>query len=186
MRLFTGIDLPPKVASAIGAAQDTLKPHAALKWSPVRNLHITTKFIGAWPEERLGELRAALGTIPPRPAIPIKLDGLGWFPNPHQPRILWVRVDAPPSLAGLARETEERLEDLGVGREDRPYRPHLTLARIEDRKVDLAPLRQAIAGLPSADLGEFEAGAFHLYLSQPEPGGSRYTKLAEFPFGAPA
>src|SRR5271166_2074651 len=131
MRLFTGLDLSPEVVRALDALLDRLRPVARLKWSPPANLHITTRFIGEWPAERLADLRAALGGIPSHPAIPIHIRNLGFFPNPHSPRILWAGVEAAPDLAALASETDHALSPLGLKPEDRPFSPHLTLARIK-------------------------------------------------------
>jgi 2'-5' RNA ligase len=176
MRLFTGIDLPERETEALDALISQLRPLAPLRWSPTANLHITTKFIGEWRQERLEELGAALAAVGQSGPIGIHLNGLGWFPNPHQPRIFWVAVQAPPALLGLNDAIEARLEPLGIAREDRPFRAHLTLARVNGQ-VDLAALRRAVASLPSADFGEFQARAFHLYLSE----AGRYTKLASYP-----
>ena len=176
MRLFTGIELPATEVAGLEALLAELRPLAPLRWSTAANLHITTKFIGEWPESRLEELKSALAAIPAPPTIAIGLDGFGWFPNPHQPRIFWVSVKAPPQLAGLATAIETHLAALGIVKEDRPYRPHLTLARI-DRPADLAPVRRAVAALPATGFGSFQAAAFHLYLSE----SGRYAKLASFP-----
>ena len=179
MRLFTGLDLPGHVISELDALITQFRPLAPLmRWSPAANLHVTTKFIGEWPPERLDELTAALALAPAPPPFPIGLSGLGWFPNPHQPRIFWCAVKAPPELQNLAVATEARLVELGIAKEDRPYTAHLTLARIgEATKPDLAALRRAIAMLESTEFGAWTATAFHLYLSE----GGRYSKLASFP-----
>ena len=60
MRLFTALDLAPGVAANLERLLKQLRPTARIQWSPPANLHITTKFIGEWPDERLAELRAAL------------------------------------------------------------------------------------------------------------------------------
>lgn len=185
MRLFTGIDIPATLSAPLGNLVAQWKPLAAIRWSKVENLHVTTKFIGEWPEERLGEMKQSLATLAPREPVSISFRGLGWFPNPHQPRLFWVAVHGGAELAGLARETEEKLAALGVGKENREYRPHLTLARVEPRgggpAPDLGALRRAIATLETDDFGSFDAHAHHLYLSEPTSGGSQYTKLATFP-----
>ena len=179
MRLFTGLDLPGHVATELDSLIAQFRPLAPLmRWSTAANLHVTTKFIGEWPAERLDELTAALAAVPAPSPFVVKLSGLGWFPNPHQPRIFWANVKAPPELSSLAAATETRVEALGIAREDRPYTAHLTLAKIGvAAKPDLAALRRAIALLPSAEFGEFQATAFHLYLSE----SGRYSKLASFP-----
>jgi RNA 2',3'-cyclic 3'-phosphodiesterase len=170
MRLFTGLDLPAHVAAAIEKLLETLRPMARLRWTPVQNLHVTTKFIGEWPEERLDEMKAALSDVPGRAPISVAIRGLEM-----KPRLFWAKVNAP-GLADLARDIDSALERLGVAPEQRAFNPHLTLARIGK------PVRFDIARFASSDFGSFEAGRFFLYLSKPGPGGSVYSKLEEFPF----
>jgi len=179
MRLFIGLDLPRDVVANLEALLARLRPLARISWSPPANLHITTKFIGEWPPERLDELKAQLASLAPQPAIPVHIRNVGFFPNPHAPRVFWCGIDAP-GLAPLAVDTDRATTALGIESEKRAFSPHLTLARIKER-LDLQPLREAIAALPSLDFGRFEARSFFLYQSQLRPGGSVYTKLAEFP-----
>jgi 2'-5' RNA ligase len=180
MRLFTGIDLPEEVATNLTRLIERLRPHAQFKWTPVYNLHLTTKFIGHWPEDRMQDVVTALQSLGARSPISIQVEGIGWFPNPHNPRVLWAGVKAGPELAQLAADTDAATATLGVPQETKKYSPHLTLARIKD-VVPLSPIRQAIAALPEVDFGSFTADRFHLYLSKPGPSGSIYTKLADIP-----
>ncbi|MBI3684761.1 MAG: RNA 2',3'-cyclic phosphodiesterase [Acidobacteria bacterium] len=180
MRLFVGLELPQEVKDNLNRLLERLRPAAGLRWGSVENLHITTKFVGEWPEERLEELKAGLGKVNGHSPIPIEIRGLGWFPNPHNPRVFWAAVRAPESLAALAKATEEVTVALGVARETRPYSPHLTLARIQET-ANLAELRRRVASLESDEFGQFTAAEFHLYQSQLMPGGSVYTRLATFP-----
>src|ERR1035438_6203887 len=145
MRLFTGFDLSPEVIRALEAMLARLRPAARLKWSPPANLHITTRFIGEWPTERLPDLRAALGGIPSHPSIPIHIRNLGFFPNPHSPRVFWAGVEAAPDLAVLASETDGALEPLGLKPEGRPFSPHLT--RSEEHTSELQSLRHLVCRL---------------------------------------
>ena len=179
MRLFVGLDLPEEVVRNLEGLLGILRPMARIQWSPPANLHITTKFIGQWPEERLDELKAALGGLSPHAPIAVQVRRVGFFPNPHSPRVFWCGIEAP-GLEALAADTDRATSRLGIESEKRAFSPHLTLARIKDR-VDLQPLREAIAALPSLEFGNFEARNFFLYLSKPGPKGSVYTKLAEFP-----
>jgi 2'-5' RNA ligase len=181
MRLFVAIDLPPEVIANLESLLTRLKPTAHINWSPIENLHITTKFIGEWPEERLPELTSALRTLPARPAIPIAIEKLGFFPNPHSPRVFWAGAHGGEPLIQLARETEDALAALGIAKEQRPYSPHLTLARIKTPGKQPA-LLQAVATRPSLEFGRFTAERFFLYRSQTVPSGSVYAQLAEFPF----
>jgi 2'-5' RNA ligase len=180
MRLFCGFDLPRDVTRALGDLQKTLRPAARIHWSPVENLHLTTKFIGEWPADGIDQLQRALAPLADREAIFIEIQGLGWFPNPHHPRVFWAGVKAPAALADLARATDAALDAVGVPADARPFSPHLTLARIKTA-VPLAELRRRVAALESAEFGGFTATAFYLYLSERGPEGSVYRKLAEFP-----
>ncbi len=180
MRLFTGLDLPDDVLRNLHQLLERLRPTARIHWSPAENLHITTKFIGEWPEERLDELKSALASIEPRAPIPVHIRKVGFFPNPHAPRVFWCGIDAP-GLDALAASTERATGALGIPSENRPFSPHLTLARIKE-KLNLQPLREAIVALPSLDFGAFTADRFFLYQSRLGPKGSVYTKLAECKF----
>lgn len=179
MRLFTALDLPADVMHNLEDLLSRLRAAAPAAWSPPANLHVTTKFIGSWPEERLGELKTALSAIPGRPAIPIHVHRLVFFPNPHAPHALTCGVEAP-GLDALAKDTDAATAALGIASEERPYKPHLTLARFKGRG-NLQPLREVIAALPSLDFGDCQATSFFLYESKTQPTGSVYTKLSEFP-----
>src|SRR5579863_8432824 len=132
MRLFCGIDIPAGIKAGLQTLTDRLKPLAKLSWSPIENLHVTTKFIGEWPEERLPEMHRALAGVPRPGPIGISVRGLGWFPNERNPRVFWAGLEASPNLYTLARDTEDAVAALGVVKEDREYQPHLTLARRRD------------------------------------------------------
>jgi RNA 2',3'-cyclic 3'-phosphodiesterase len=175
MRLFTAIDMPRDVQSHLSALLDRLRPAAKLSWSAVEKLHITTKLIGEWPEERLDEMKRALGKVSASGAIRIAVRGVGWFPNQRNPRVFWAGVEGGEELKSLAHATEQAVHPLGVALEDREYTPHLTLARIRERGR-LDELVKAVSSLESTDFGAFETRAFFLYLSR----AGQYSKLGEF------
>ena len=175
MRLFTAIDIPEEVRSRLRALLEQWKPLARINWSPVYNLHITTKFIGEWPEAKLEEIKRALRNIPSEGAFDVSVRGLGWFPNDRHPRVLWAGVEAGQPLVALAHAADQAVAGLGGPVETRPYSPHLTLARIREA-APLDALRPAIART-AADFGTFRASDFFLYLSA----GGKYTRLAAFP-----
>ncbi|MCX6626784.1 MAG: RNA 2',3'-cyclic phosphodiesterase [Candidatus Solibacter sp.] len=180
MRLFTGLDLPGEVVANLEELLRRLKPAARIRWSPPANLHVTTRFIGEWPDERLRELKAALAGLPGRGVIPVRIRRLGFFPNNAQsPRNFWCGIEAP-GLAELAADTDFAAAALGIPREKRAFSPHLTLARI-GQGAELQTLRETIAALATLEFGGFPAGSFFLYKSTLGPAGSVYTKLAEFP-----
>ncbi len=169
MRLFTGLDLAPHVAANIAAFLSSVRPLAPLRWTAVENLHVTTKFIGEWPEARLEELIGKLAF--PHEAFPLTVAGLGFFPHARAPKTMWAGIARSPELHTLAAATESAVEPLGIARDKRPYSPHLTLARI----LSAQPLAHLLSGAPET-FGTFAVEAFHLYQSR----NSIYTKLASF------
>lgn len=161
--------------------QSALRPEAFIKWSPLDNLHITTKFIGEWPEERLDQLTGALGTIAQQTPFEVELRHLGWFPNERSPRVLWIETGEEPPLRALAEATEECLLPLGIAKEDRAFSPHLTLARMKN-PVPLDKLRKKVHDMQSTELGTFPVTRFVLYRSDPGSNFSIYRKLQVYPF----
>ena len=109
--------------------------------------------------------------------------GLGWYPNPRNPRVFWAAVEGGDALPALAHDIEARIEPLGIAKETRVFTAHLTLARIKE-PVPLEALRSAAEKVESAEFGSFQADRFYLFRSQPGSAGSIYTKLSEFCFRA--
>jgi 2'-5' RNA ligase len=175
LRLFTAIDIPPDLKATFAALLDRLRPLAKLHWIPVEKLHITTKFIGEWPEQRLEELTRALGAVRSPVPVDIAIRRIGWLPNPRSARILYAGVESGEALIALAAATEQAAAASGVLVKDRVYRPHVTLARTR-RRVPLDALKQAFAGIELSAIGSYRASSFALYLSA----AGKYTKLQEY------
>jgi 2'-5' RNA ligase len=187
MRLFTGFSVPHPILETLTAALEQLRPTAPLNWSPPENLHITLKFIGNWPDARLAELCQTLETVPQSGNIGIDIARFGYFPNPHRPHSFFAGVHSGPQLASLAAAIDEALVKIGCPPENRPYTPHLTLARIKGE--DIRSLRERIAAMNNFQFGSFEATHFHLYVSNrstsnPGRSVSVYSILASYPLAA--
>ena len=182
MRLFIAFDIDDGIRERIARFMEGVRGFAPdTRWVNPESLHVTLKFIGEWPEEKLPQLEAALRSMPRRDPIPLEVRGLGWYPNPRNPRVFWVGVHDTNGLTNLSRDIETALAPLGIAKETRPFAAHLTLARIKD-PTPLDALRGAIEKLESAEYGAFNVTCFHLYRSQPGAAGSIYTKLLECRF----
>ncbi len=179
MRLFTAIELPTPLLSRLERLTSALRPEALIKWSPLDNLHITTKFIGEWPEGRLEELNGVLSRVGSPEPIKLEIRGLGWYPNEKSPRVLWAGVHGGDALLRHARLVEECLQEIGITAENRSFSPHLTLARIKN-PVPLDALRRKVNELEPALIGEFTVAHFALFRSQAGSNASIYSKLREF------
>jgi 2'-5' RNA ligase len=183
MRLFAAIDLPDELVIKLERLLNVLRAEAPVKWSPLDNLHITTKFIGEWPADRLEEIKAALSTLAPRESFKLELRDLGWFPNDRSPRVLWLGVHGSSALYDLARRMDDSLAGLGIAPEKREFTPHLTLGQIKT-PVPLDRLRKKVQELQPAMVGSFEVDRFHLFRSDAGSHASVYRRLATFAFGS--
>ena len=179
MRLFTAIDLSAEVRENLRLALARMNTAAKVRWSPLENLHITMKFIGEWPEGRLEEMTRAIEAISLFGAVGISIRGLSWFNTTHS-SIFLAHVHSGEALKRSAEAVQDAVAKLGIRREERPFTPHVTLARVKDRS-QAASIREAAASLGNADFGSFEALEYFLYRSA----GGRYTKLASFPLTRP-
>ena len=182
MRLFTAIDLPQTLSLQLESVLVHLRQLAALRWSSVANLHITTKFLGEVTPERLPEVEAVLRAICVRP-FRIRVKDFGWFPNERSPRVLFLRIDAEPELARLAELMNDALSAVGIRKENRAYSPHLTLARVPPACA-LQQLRERLSPHVFPRWEAFDVDRFFLYRSHTGPQGSVYEKLREFRLGS--
>jgi 2'-5' RNA ligase len=179
VRLFAGISIESETLRNLESLLDEVRRLAQLKWSPPENLHITTRFIGEWPEARLGELEEALGRAAGMGAFEVTIGGLDYYPDSGRPRVLFAPVSAASALNELADATSTALAAIGLPREERAYSPHLTLARI--RNENIHKLRERIKNMSTTEFGKFEVREFHLYLSKRSSQGSVYSKLRTYP-----
>ena len=175
MRLFTGLAVPSNISHKLEGLLTELRSAARLRWTSPETLHITSKFIGEWPEARISELEGALAAMDPPGEFEVTVARFGFLPNPHRLKIFCAGVHGEAGLAALAGRTDSTLAELGVKREERPYTPHMTLARIGNEDVTAL-----LVGEP-VEFGSFTARDFHLYLSKAGPAGSVYTPLATYP-----
>lgn len=182
MRLFVAIDTTASVRAELASLIEQLKQvERRARWVRPEGMHITLKFLGETPADRVAGLREVFAKINvPRP-VEIRFRGLGFFPNDHRPRVLWVGVDASPNLAELAGKVDQEVARIGFPREERPYAPHLTLARLSAASRWEALVRAA-GELSSREFGSSRDSEFHLIESFLKPSGAEYKKVASFSF----
>lgn len=184
MRLFVALEIPRTVRDNLAILIDELRkigPKA--RWLRPETIHVTLKFIGEAPSERLPEIRSTLANVRSGGAVELRFRGLGTFPNAKRPAVLWAGIEASPNLQELAADIESSLEPLGFPRERRAYVPHLTLARFQPPHIPEA-LRAAISERNDREFGAFETSQFALFESKLKSSGAEHTALASFLFAA--
>lgn len=180
MRLFVALEIPDDVRETIARLVGELKPlDDSWKWIRAENLHVTLKFLGETPQEKMKGICDALKGVSCRWPIPVTFRGLGFFPNERRPRVLWIGMEAPPALAKLASDIENKLVAIGVPREERAFTPHLTLARNKEGRIS-EKLHAALSGHSTREFGTMNAAAFHLIESKLKSTGAEYTTLESF------
>ena len=183
MRLFLAIHFPEAVRREIATATAPLRECAPeLGWTAEDRLHLTLKFLGEQAESRVDALAEALTkTVSQHRELAMTVGGIGAFPNFRRARVVWMGVSQEPRLELLHHDIEVAYDALGCELEGRPFRPHLTLARVRDplpveRMRDL--WRQAKrVGYTT----EFVVHSVDLMRSDLSSSGPRYTTLVSAP-----
>jgi len=194
MRLFVALDIEEAIRQRLSVFLDGVCGFAPdANWARPENLHITLKFIGEQPAERLDPIRASLASLPTAVApIQISFRNYGFFPTAKSPRVFWVGIEAGELLAALAKAVDVALGRVDIPEETRAFSPHLTLARSGSGRPQrtrgdhpnkkFQRLQEKLTAMPPLDFGTMTTREFFLYESKLSPKGARYTKLERFPF----
>ena len=184
MRLFIALEIPVAVRENLAALLKSLQAISPeTGWVRPENLHLTLKFIGEVCETKLAAIRSALATVRSDRPVTLRFRGLGFFPDEKHPRVFWAGIEASSNLRALASDIERATEKLGIQRKQRPFSPHLTLARFEHPRLP-EKLRSAIQENAARDFGSLRTNQFHLIESKLKSSGAEYTTVESFPFAA--
>lgn len=193
IRTFIAVELTSALRGRIAELQQRVKseltkelrhraPDARIQWVRTESMHVTVKFLGDVTEDSIKDIERALASVAKgHAAFSLEVGGLGVFPGPRAPRVLWLGLaGGVDRLTTFAQALEEALVDLGYPRERRPFQPHLTLARIKDRGREVGDaLNQTGVLAQSPSLGSLDVSAVSLMKSDLRPAGAVYTRLAE-------
>jgi len=183
LRSFIGLALEEP---ALGAAACCLE---ALRSGPLgrdarfvrpEGLHVTLRFLGAIESDAVPAIFCAVAaSVLPLAAFPVRLGALHAFPSPRRPRVLALGLEPETKLAELAAAVERGVVAAGFAPELRPFRAHVTLARVH------AERRPVLEGVPGPAPAQFMACEATLFESRPGSGGSLYTPLERMALGGP-
>jgi 2'-5' RNA ligase len=179
LRVFVALDIPAALQGRLGPVTDRLRrlPGKA-RWVAAPHLHLTLRFLGEVSRQKVALATAAVERVAARhTSFPLGLAGLGVFPEQGPPSVVWVGVsDGRHELSELQADLEAELELAGFPPEDRPFTPHLTLARLRD--ADGGAWRAAIRELGREPVLSFEVREVQVIRSELTRRGPVYTPLS--------
>ncbi len=186
LRTFVAIEISPEVRGRVAALIKQLQTTGAdFKWVEPQNLHFTLNFLGDVDERQIHEVCVAVtdavATIEP---FDITCRGAGAFPNGKNPRVVWVGVEqGNEQMCALQAETEEALAAFGFPREQRRYRPHLTIGRVRRGGGRLRELTEQLEKHADFAAGVTIVDEAVVFSSRLERTGPIYEALATPPLG---
>ncbi len=175
MRLFVAVDLNDDLRDRLTPITKEVSKFSGVKAVEPQNLHITLLFLGEVRDERVGAIENELSQVEFNP-FRIRLRGIGAFPNPSSPRVVWVGVEDGGELKRLADSVYQRLKKLGF-RRDKDFSAHITVARVKKRNPSIA---EFIKKYSSSEFGEMDVNCFKLKQSILRPQGPIYKDVRVF------
>lgn len=180
-RLFTAVFPPADVRERLAALRDGPgTPLPTARWVRVEHFHLTLRFLGTIEDAQAEAAQAALEAVSGA-AFNLTVAGVGRFPPSASkaPRVLWAGVTGSAALDALYAGVEAAITQAGLPREGKPYKPHITLARLKTHK----PTPEAdrfLAAHADYHAGDFRVGEFVLVESALSPQGPHYTIRARY------
>ncbi|MBS1791149.1 MAG: RNA 2',3'-cyclic phosphodiesterase [Acidobacteria bacterium] len=181
MRTFIAIELPNSVKAELAKLQTELRRTGAdIGWTNPENIHLTLRFLGEIEERKVDELKRVCAEIAAEfQPFSLCLKDTGYFPDFRRPRVLWVGLGGSIEIAAqLQNRLEQGVSALGFDREDKSFKPHLTIGRVKSGK-NVKPLVAKADMYPLPEL-PFDVGEIVLFKSELLPAGARYTALGKW------
>ena len=187
IRTFIAVELPDQARSDIaGLQKDLVSAGLKCRWVKPQNIHLTLKFLGDVDREKVSDIGDGITSLACHlPAFDLRPKGLGCFPGVKNPRVIWTGVSgALDALKTLQTEVEKTLIPFGFKAEHRPFRGHLTIARVKSR-LNPRKLAEALRTHSEFSSDIFAVKQVTLFQSVLKPEGPLYTRLCESPLGTP-
>jgi len=190
LRLFVAISIPQPVRDEIIRVQQELQPLVSrdvARWARSDQFHLTLRFLGDVPADGVEDLKKSAGAVcqNARP-LSLRAEGVGFFPNPRSPRVIWVGInDRAGRLVDLQKQIEAAVRPFTAEPGEKNFTGHVTLGRLKNpRPADIRDLAARAQSLEKRLFDEWTAHEIEIIQSELSPGGARYTSLAVFRLGA--
>lgn len=186
-RLFVAIPVPDAVREEMLRVQRELQPLMArgvVRWAKPEQFHLTLRFLGDVSSDRVAGLRDSLRVAcAGERVLPLRAQGVGFFPNARSPRVLWIGVnDAESRLGDLQRKIEAAVQPFTAEPGGERFAGHVTLGRFKQSgPSEIKALTGHAETMKTRVFGEWTAPAIELLRSELSPTGAHYSSLATFP-----
>jgi RNA 2',3'-cyclic 3'-phosphodiesterase len=182
MRTFVALNLPADARLELHAALEPLRQRPVpVRWADADALHLTLKFLGEIEGVEVARIQESMAALVQR-HDPVTLDiaGFGAFPSLRRASVLWIGVEASAALAALQRDVELAFSRLGYAREQRPFRPHITVGRTRSggRPPDIERLASDAGSTARVTVSTLDLMRSHFGGT-----GARYEPLLRLPLG---
>ncbi|HJJ85273.1 MAG TPA: RNA 2',3'-cyclic phosphodiesterase [Methanocorpusculum sp.] len=171
VRAFIAVEPSAEIRNEISAAGQELRGAGRLSFVSPNLMHITLKFLGEVPESQIPKITASLDGISASPYT-LQASGISTFGRP--PRVIKAEIHDSGATAALSADVESRMAKLGFAREEKPFSPHITIARVKEYSPALLP---KINGIKERNFGECEISAILLKKSVLTPSGPIYSTI---------
>ena len=182
VRTFVAVLLDEGIRERISQVQErATKLASGVKWVPPANYHVTLKFLGDVRRDRLSRVQSAIDeVVRDLPAFDMKIGGMGVFPTPRRPRVIWIGIEeGREQLVELAKAVEDRLVAAGYEKEEKPFRSHITIGRVREGNKPVPGLVEGLEEIDSSGLGVQRVASVAVMQSVLQSGGPIYTPLSE-------
>jgi len=184
MRCFLAIELPSAIRDRLRALQEQFDSLGrAVRWTKVDQIHLTLKFLGEVPDNNVPALcEAAKNIASCFEPFDLEISDTGCFPPHGQARIVWAGIPNPPqTLIDCHKKCEQTYADLGFKKENRAFKPHLTIGRVKDFSAS-RQIRAVVHSAQVFNAGNFTVKELIMFQSILKPQGPTYIPLTHAPF----
>ena len=183
IRAFIAVNLSQEILERIDQVSNELRSSlkdVPIRWVPIENIHLTLKFLGNVSTANLEILKDILGkVVSNHHECDISVGGIGAFPKPHNPRVIWIGMEVPQELVSLQKNIEIETARLGYSQEHRPFSPHLTFGRVSRNAStqDVHAIADLLETYKVGFLGAARLKTVYLFRSDLKPDGAVYTPI---------
>jgi len=190
LRLFVAIPMPETVRNETTGVQRELRrlvPGDAIRWTKPEQFHLTLRFLGDVPVERVPALQEGIkavcrGSL----ALRLRAQGVGFFPNARSPRVIWAGVnDGEGRLVDLQKKIADAVGPFAEKPGEEKFAGHVTIGRVKFlNRPEIEKLAAHAQAVKDRLFGAWTANEVELIRSDLLPSGASHTLLAAFPFGS--